>query len=180
MDGRSKEHRTNDLGFILPVLHLYIVVPPPNPPPQRGGQGGGSVEAKLIAARLLLRDLLGDRLIQNLDSSLRGVDGLGQGLPGLFGIMESIAVFCRPPLPEGIRPIVLYADFVKNVFADPQVFGEDIGVDQLPEREFSFPHLTPRVGLDRVYLILCLLLCPIGMAPQTSLFQYGPGSAGAV
>ena len=41
MDGRSKEHRTNDLGFILLVMHLYIVVPPLPLPPSEGRAGRG-------------------------------------------------------------------------------------------------------------------------------------------
>ncbi len=43
----------------------------------------------------------------------------------MFGVVESIAVLRRPPLPEDMRPVVFLTDFLKNVLADPQVFGED-------------------------------------------------------
>lgn len=45
MDGRSKEHRTNDLGFILLVMPLYIVVPPlPLEGEGRGGERGSEAD----------------------------------------------------------------------------------------------------------------------------------------
>jgi len=55
---------------------------------------------------------LANSLVQDLDPLLEGVPGLGQRLPGGWGVVEPVAVRSRPPFPEDVGLVVFFACFL--------------------------------------------------------------------